>query len=209
MPYIKNKIAGAHSRIIRCIFYITYFVKWKGLRILIGDEGLASVLCDSLFPDIVLKMGGAAIGKNVRIHRYLILHESKGNFRNLEIGDDVFIGKSCIIDLTDTVKIGNRCAIGMAVKINTHINLGDSSLSKEYPPEKAPVEIADDSVVLWGCIINKGTVIQKEVLILPGSVVSGTLKQGATYCGNPARVTYSRSRLGDESLPDRAGKDPA
>ena len=156
-------------------------------RLIIKEEAWASVLHDSLFPEMVLRLGGADIGTNVRVHRWLLIHESRGSFRNLKIGDDVFLGKRIIIDLSDKVTIGNRCAVGMDVKIITHVNLGDSILSALYPPEKAPVEILDDAIVNWGAIVNKGTRIGAAVIVLPGSVVSGNLKDGQIYAGNPAR----------------------
>ena len=194
MRAVTGTISGLKNKSIRLWLYAYYYAKSRVRAFVVGDDGLASVLYDSLVPDIALRIGGAKIGRNVRVHRHLVLHESRGSFRNLEIGDDVFIGRSCTIDLSDRVRIGNRCGIGMGVQVITHINLGDSCLSQRHPPETAPVEIMEDSVVLWGCILNKGTVIERQTLVLPGSVVSGRLAQGSTYCGNPARVTLTRER---------------
>lgn len=180
-------------RITSIYFYLYYRLKVKFLKVLVGHEAVAYVLYNSLFPSIVLKIGGATVGKNVRVNRWLILHESRGTCKNLEIGDDVFLGKSVMIDLSEKVQIGNRCAIGMGVKIITHANFGDSTLSENYPPDKAGVEIRDDSVINWGCIINKGTRIMEKVIVLPGSVVNGTLKECSIYCGNPARIIPQKS----------------
>jgi len=135
----------------------------------------------------VLRIGGAKIGKNVRVHRWLTIHESRGTFKNLTIGDDVFIGKNVLIDLSDKVTLGNRSGIGMNTIIITHSNFGDSSLAKTHPPTTAEVEIMEDCAIGWGCIINKGTKIMKETILLPGAVVGGILRECSTYGGNPAR----------------------
>ncbi len=169
-------------------FWYYYYAKAKVLGFVLGSDALAYVLHDSLFPDIVLRMGGAKIGKNTRIHRWLVLHETRGTFENLVIGDDVFLGKNVTIDLTAKVEIGNRCAVGMNVKIITHSNFGDSVLSSTYPPEAEAVEIMDDSVINWGCIVLKGSRIMPKTILLPASVVGGVAREGSVYGGNPARL---------------------
>ena len=183
---------GVLKAILFTIIPYYYRIKVALYGILVDEEALAYVLHDSLFPEIVLRLGGANIGTNVRIHRWLILHESQGSFRKLTIGNDVFLGKRVLIDLTDRVTIGNRCAIGMDVKIITHVNVGDSELAASYPPQHAPVEILDDAVVNWSAVINKGTEVGSRVVVLPGSVVSGILKDGQIWGGNPARPVPQR-----------------
>lgn len=167
---------------------IYYEVRCACLKLVAGDNAWEYLLHDALFPFIVLKLGGAKIGKNVRVGRWLTLHESRGSFANLEIGSDVFIGKNVTIDLSEKVLIGDRCALGMNVQIITHSNFGDSVLGSVYQKESLPVKIGNDCVINWGCIVLKGANIEDKVVILPASVVSGQLKTGCTYCGNPARV---------------------
>jgi acetyltransferase-like isoleucine patch superfamily enzyme len=175
------------TKAMRAYFYGYYRLKARCLKLVVGDEALADVLYDSLFPDIVLKIGGAKIGQHVRVGRWMTLHESRGSFRKLEVGDDVFIGKHVLIDLSDKVTVGNRCAVGMNTTIITHSNAGDSRLSKEFPPTTKPVEIMDDAQVGWGSVIVKGTRVMKEAMVLPATVASGVLKESCTYGGNPAR----------------------
>lgn len=152
-----------------------------------SDSTLSIVIERSLFPSIALRALGADIGKGVRVHRGLYLHEARNSLKNLQIEDHVFLGARVMIDLTDKVIIESNAAVGMNVTIITHANFGDSARSADYPPEKAPVKICHDAVVNWGTIINKGTVVSAACIILPGSVVGGTLLPGATYAGNPAR----------------------
>ncbi len=172
---------------LRAWLYFYYWVKATILRGIVGPEALAYVLHDSLFPVTVLKLGGAKVGGDVRVHRWLTLHETQGTFHNLEIGDGVFIGKNVLIDLSDHVRIGNRSGLGMNTTIITHSNFGRSILSKVHSPSTAPVEIMDDCGIGWGCIINKGTIMNNRVILLPGTVVAGTLSEDCKYGGNPAR----------------------
>lgn len=172
---------------LRAYFYFYYWIKIKFLAMIAGEEAIAYVLHDSFFPDIVLRLGGAKIGTDVRVQRWLTLHETRGTFRNLEIGDGVFIGKNVLIDLTNKVKIGSRSGIGMNSIIITHSNFGRSCLSESYPPSSAPVEIMEDCGIGWGCLINKGTQVSPRVILLPGAVVTGMLPEDSTFGGNPAR----------------------
>lgn len=187
MPVNGSSISAKIRAIVSTILPSYYRIKVAAYRVFCDDEALAYVLHDCLFPEVVLRLGGAEIGTNTRVHRWLLIHESRGSFRNLKVGNDVFLGKRIIIDLTDSVTVGNRCAVGMDVKIITHSNFGASALAVVYPPVHAPVEISDDAIVNWGAIINKGTRVGKGVIVLPGTVVTGILKDGLIYAGNPAR----------------------
>jgi len=165
-----------------------YQIRYFLMRIVVGANAWEYLLHDSLFPIIVLKLAHAKLGKNVRVGRWLTLHETRGSFANLEIGSDVFIGKNVTIDLTQKVTIGDRSAIGMNTMIITHSNFGDSVLKTAYQKESMPVSIGNDCVINWGSVILKGTKIDDRVIILPASLVQGHLHSGYTYSGNPARM---------------------
>lgn len=182
--WLKHRFFG---RMFRGCLYAYYALKASVLKLMVGEEALAYILHDSLFPDLVLRLGGAMVGADVRVHRWLTLHETRGTFKNLEIGDGVFVGKNVLIDLSDKVTIGDRCGIGMNTTIITHSNFGRSTLSAIRAPSTTAVEIMEDCGIGWGCIINKGTRMMREVILLPGAVVVGTLQEKSIYGGNPAR----------------------
>lgn len=197
--WLKDRLFG---RMFRACLYAYYLLKASVLKLLVGEEAMAYVLHDSLFPDLVLKLGGAKLGTDVRVHRWLTLHETRGTFKNLEIGDGVFIGKNVLIDLSDRVTIGDRCGIGMNTTIITHSNFGRSTLSETHAPSTAAVEIREDCGIGWGCILNKGTKMMREVILLPGAVVVGTLPEKAKYGGNPARRIPAESWERRGTLPE-------
>ena len=170
------------------ILKIYYRLKFYILKPLLKNETWAIILYNSHFPKIVLELGGAKLGKKVRVGKWLTIHESRGNFKNLEIAANVFIGKHVMFDLSGKIIIKERVAIGMNVVIITHINFGDSILKQNYTTEISDVIIDEDAIINWGVIVNKDTHVGKQTIILPGSVVSGKLKEKCSYIGNPPRL---------------------
>ncbi len=189
---MRRLVTGALFAYLR----VFYRAKAALLSLFVGDEALACVLHDSLFPALVLQIGGAKLGRNTRINRWLTIHESRGSFRNLTVGDDVHIGKHVLIDLTGRVTIGNRAGIGMFSRVLTHQNLGGSALSEKYPPEAGDIIIPDDVVLAAGSMMLYPTVLQPGTLVSAGSVTRGTYDRAGVLVGNPARMSLDLRRSG-------------
>ena len=190
----KGKFYAIFFRAIKKIIFIIIFPIYYRLKIalykyLVGDEALSYVLYDSLFPVIVLKIGGATVEEGTRINRWLTIHESRDSFKKLVIGDKVHIGKHVFIDLSENVIIKNRAGIGMFSKIITHRNLGDSKLNEIYKPFCVPVVIGEDTILNAHAIILAGTKLGSGCIVLPNSVVKGHYGDNVTLVGNPARVS--------------------
>lgn len=190
----KDKFSVMFFRAIKKIIFtiilpVYYRLKIALYKCLIGNEALSYVLYDSLFPAIVLKIGGATIGKGTRINRWLTIHESRGSFKKLVIGDKVHIGKHVFIDLSESVIIKNRAGIGMFSKIITHRNLGDSKLRNIYDTFCAPVAIGEDVILNANAVILAGTKLGSGCIVLPNSVVKGYYGDNVTLVGNPARMS--------------------
>jgi len=181
-------------RVIKIVIFtiilpIYYRLKIVLYKYIVGNEALSYVLYDSLFPTIVLKIGSATVGKGTRINRWLTIHESRGSFKKLVIGDKVHIGKHVLIDLSESVIIKDRVGIGMFSKIITHRNLGDSKLHNIYNTFCAPVVIGEDTILSANAIILAGTVLGSGCIVLPNSVVKGHYDDNVTLVGNPARMS--------------------
>jgi acetyltransferase-like isoleucine patch superfamily enzyme len=179
------------NKVAEQIIMSFYRMKVPFYKLIVGNEAAAYVLYESILPKLVLQMFGAKIGKNVRINRWLILHETKNDFSNLTIGDNVHIGKGVLIDLSGKVTIGNRVGMGMFSKILTHQNLGDSQLSKLYPPIKGDIFIPDDVVISSNAIVLFPTKLLEKTLVSAGSVVKGEYDSPCVLVGNPARKSMS------------------
>ncbi len=159
--------------IFKFIFPVYYRLKIVLYKCLVGNDSLSCVLYNSLFPVIVLKIGGATMGKGTRVQRWLTIHESRGSFKNLTIGNKVHIGKHVFIDLSEKVTIKDRVAIAMFSKILTHRNFGDSKLSNIHKTICAPVTIGENTVLNINAIILYGTKLGSNIIILPNSVIEG------------------------------------
>ena len=171
---------------------IYYLIKINLYRIILGRFAPADVLYSSMRPEIILKMYGAKIGKNVRITRFLVLHSIAKNFSNLTLGDDVHIGRNTFIDLNCKVTIGNRANIGMYSRIYTHFDVGKSRLKDAYPPIKGDVVIPDDTVVGSSAVLIYPFSFPSGTFIGAGSVVRGHYNTPCLLLGNPARPTILR-----------------
>jgi acetyltransferase-like isoleucine patch superfamily enzyme len=157
-------------------------------RRFVGGHAAEHVLQDAIRPDIVLAMFGARLGRNVRVYRGLMLHETNNDFSNLVVGNDVHIGKGVVLDLSGRLEIGDRVGIGMGARIFTHQNLGDSSLRHLHPPVKGDVRIADDVVLSANCLVLYPTRLAAGTLVSAGSVVRGVYTEPCVLIGNPARA---------------------
>ncbi len=181
------------SRIVIEFLKLYYMIKVALYRIVIGRYAPAEVLYRSLRPEIVLSLYGAKIGKNVRIHRSIILYAIDKDFSHLTIGDDVHIGRNAFIDLYGKVTIGNRVVVGMYSRIYSHINVGDSRLKGQYPTTKGDIVIPDDTVIGTSAIILYPFSLASGTLIAAGSVVHGHYTKPCVLAGNPARPIPLRS----------------
>ena len=179
---------GVKLTLVRLTIRAFYRIKIKLLQKLLGPDAIEVVLYNSLFPDTVLNLGGALIGQNVRINRWLTIHGSGGSFKQLTIGDDVHVGKFVLIDLVGPVTIGNRVGIGMFSKVLSHQELGDTELKKVYPRQSGPVIIPDDVVLSASSIMLYPTRLVSGTLVGAGAVVRGEYDKPCILIGNPARV---------------------
>lgn len=58
------------------------------------------------------------------------------------------------------------------------------------------VVVGEGSYVGFECLCSKGTVLNRQVTVLPGSVIgTKTIPSGAVVCGNPARILFRGSHL--------------
>jgi acetyltransferase-like isoleucine patch superfamily enzyme len=182
------------SRLLYGFLFRGYRLKILLYRCLIGKEALSHVLYYSLFPEVVLKIGGATIGNGTRVSRWLTIHESRGSFGGLSIGDNVHIGKHVFIDLADRVTIKDRAGIGMFSKIITHRHYGDSQLKRRLSTIRKAVVIGQDTVLCANAILLAGTELGSMCHVLPNSVVQGSYSDGVTLVGNPARTSIRAAK---------------
>lgn len=141
----------------------------------------------------ILKKNGALIGKNCDIEVPLIFHNCR-DFRNLQVGDNVHIGKNCFFDLRDKITIEDNVIISMQTTFITHIDMGKSVLAKQYPPLHNPIRIMHDSYIGANATLLMGVKVSECSLIAAGALVIGDVKPWTMVGGVPAKPINTKKQ---------------
>lgn len=151
-----------------------------------------------LLPDI-LRSYGAVIGDETDIVSPITVHNSKGSFAHLSIGEGCYIGPGCLLDLKDRIIIGEHSTIAMRVLLLTHIDVGKSAVRFQgYEPARAPLTIGDNVYIGAGATLLHGVTVGSGAVIGAAALVREDVPAGAFVAGVPARVikVHSAQREG-------------
>lgn len=107
--------------------------------------------------------------------------------RKLKIGENVFIGVNCVLDITKGITIGNDVQIAPNAMIFTH----DSSKDRKNPVEKEVV-LEEGAYIGAGAIILHGVKLGKNAIIAAGAVVMKDVEANTVVGGMPARTVSNR-----------------
>ena len=139
-------------------------------------------------------------GKNVYIGKQCVF-----TYRNIEIGDDVFIGHHAMFESGKSIiRIHSKVLFGPHVIIRGGDHRYDLvgkymfDVKEKKPENDADVTICDDVWVGAGAIILKGVTIGRGSVIGAGSIVTRSLPPYSISVGNPARVI--KMRFSDEDI---------
>lgn len=136
-----------------------------------------------------LRVLGARIGKNVRIENVRFI-QIQGRLAHLECADNVFIGSSVLIDLSDRLLLGTSAIVAPGCSLITHRDFGDfneNSAAKIFPKMTAPITIGNDVVVGCDTTILAGASIGSFTVIGAKSLVLGEIPANSLAMGIPAR----------------------
>lgn len=129
---------------------------------------------------------------------------SSFTYKNIEIGDDVYIGEGAHFSATESyIKIGNKVMFGPKVTLVT----GDhnSQVAGQYmkdvkykePEDDQPITIEDDVWLGCGVIVLKGVTIGAGSIIAAGSVVTKNVPMNSIAGGVPANIIKDRFEKDD------------
>ena len=149
---------------------------WYYTNLLFFKSGFFPV---SVIQILLLKLFGAKIGKQVVIKPFVnIKYPWK-----LTVGDFVWIGEHVWIDNLEEVIIGNHVCISQGVLLIT----GNHNYQKStFDLMVSPIKIEDGAWICTKSIITAGVTVQKNAVLLSGSVASSTLIEQSVFRGNPA-----------------------
>lgn len=109
-----------------------------------------------------------------------------GDGGRVRIGDGTYINPNCRVLCTESIEIGERCAISWSVQI---IDFDGHEIVREpRRPQKAPVRIGDDVWIGARAIVLKGVEIGDGAVVAAGAVVTRSVPARALVAGNPARI---------------------
>lgn len=136
--------------------------------------------------NMIYRLFGAKIGKNVRISNSAKLHYPW----NVEIEDYCWIGDNCNLYSIDKIIIGNNVALAHNVFISTashNIN------SVTFETTRKPVYIKNEVWIASNAFINMGVTINRGAVIGSCAVVTKDMPEGYICLGFPAKPVKLRN----------------
>ncbi|MGY6555326.1 MAG: acyltransferase [Wenzhouxiangella sp.] len=145
----------------------------------------------------LLWLFGAEIGNNVRIQECRFVNLDQG-FRHLTIGDDVFIGADCLIDLKGPVRIGMGTSLSPRVALISHNDPGSAHqtpLLSRFAVDADGVSVGDYCWIGTGTTVLSGSKIGHQTVIGAMSLVRGAIPSRCVFAGTPARKIKSSDQV--------------
>ncbi len=111
----------------------------------------------------------------------------QGPGRHLKVGADVYMNYRVYVEALAPVSIGAGSALGMDVLILTSHHPLTPEGRWQQGAEGRPVTLGQRVWVGARAVILPGSVIEDDVVVAAGAVVSGHCRTGGLYAGVPAR----------------------
>lgn len=138
----------------------------------------------------ILRLSGAAIGKESVLMNFSFFNAYHYGFRTLTIGNRCFIGDEVMIDLRGKTTVEDNVMLSNWVNVVTHMNVGfaDHPLQKRYPTKESSVHFKRGCYVGFGATILPGVTVGEESVVAAGAVVTKDVPARAMVAGVPAVV---------------------
>jgi acetyltransferase-like isoleucine patch superfamily enzyme len=134
---------------------------------------------------------GVTIGRNTSILENVLINANRGS---VVIGDDSWIGPSCLIYGNGNVSIGD----GVLIAGHSSINTVSHGMERCDVPmfqqgiEVAPVVIEDDVWIGLNVVVLQGVTIGRGAIVGAGAVVTKDVPEWSIAHGVPAKVVDHR-----------------
>jgi len=148
-------------------------------------------------PAVIIKLlrgFGASVGEKTTVKRTLVIdnaYEDKnsvGDFRNLKIGRNCYIGDDVFFDLSNEIIIGDNTVISGRVSIITHADCHRSVfLSQHFPRECQPVHISNGVWLGFGATILSGVIVGPNSVVASDSLLREDVPPQTVFAGVPAK----------------------
>lgn len=183
---------------LQVIFWYSYFA--FGRRVL-GMRFVSRKIssCPDFFLARLLMLYGAKVGKHsnfkggLRVDNIIGDRDSTGDFSNLSIGDNCYIGMDVLFDLPGCIRIQNECILSAGVKIMTHQDCGNRQMSRFYPRKVTDVLIGEGTWIGTDAVVLAGVVLGVGCVVGAGAVVTMSFPAYSVIGGVPARLIKTLS----------------
>jgi maltose O-acetyltransferase len=165
----RNSVVGRSMTVAVNEYFEIGAVAQIGDRLRVSGQGVRAGSHVWITDDVVLGGGG-----------------SSGRRAFLRIGDRCALMDRCLVNLADSVEIGDDTALSNNVTVLTHTTW--HPVLDGGKPLFAPVRIGSDTIVFVNAVIAPGVAIGSHATIGAGALVFADVPDGATAAGNPARV---------------------
>ncbi len=133
------------------------------------------------------------------------LHNSclTSGYKPLKIGYNCWIGQNSILNSTENLIIENNVRIGTGSQLWTHVASGELLEGCSLYGNN-PLHLKDNVWIVGGAVISPGLILEKNSIIMTGSVLTKSTTPFSTFAGVPAKdVTEKLSFWNDISLDDQ------
>ncbi len=133
----------------------------------------------------VLRLFGAEIGRDVRIHPSARIAVPW----NLRIGDEATIGDQAILYALGSITIGSRATISQ----NAHLCAGTHDYRRsDMPLLKTPITVGEGAWVCADAFVGPDVIVGAFSIVGARAVVLKSIPDGVIVGGNPARILRNR-----------------
>jgi glycosyltransferase involved in cell wall biosynthesis len=109
---------------------------------------------------------------------------------NLRIGAGSAVNRGVTLDNREVISIGRGCSISHGAAL---ITAGHDVDSPYLEYQSRPISIEDHVVIFARAVVLPGTVLARGVVVMAGSVISGSTEPGGIYAGVPAKLLRVRA----------------
>ena len=190
----KGFLKNLQGVVYVCFMNLVYLPFYKFMFLIFGIEYVCGLLFKTYSNKkalFLLTKFGAKIDLNAQIYPPIIIDNAwvTGDFSNLTIGKNVYVGREVFFDLSSQIIIKGNTAISGKTAILTHEDTGPTNLlSSCYPRKAEKVEVGSNSWIGFGTTILSGIIIGNFVVTGAGTVVTMNIPDYSLACGVPAKV---------------------
>ena len=139
----------------------------------------------------ILRAFGARVGRDCCVFSPITLHNCKGTYRNLAIGDGCVLNGNHFLDISAPITLERGVSLGPGVIIMTHNGYNHNVFLEKALSHTIgfkPVLIREGAGIKAGALITMGVVIGRNAVVAGNAVINRDVPDNNFVAGVPARL---------------------